>query len=134
MFKIGEFSKLVRVSPRMLRHYEQNGLLQPAEVDRFTGYRLYTAAQIPLLSRIIELRDMGFGIEDIKTLLPKYDDRAVMKEALLQKQTQIQTVLAVEQAKLSKIAALAAKLQEVNMVYDVELKSLIQATMKLSAN
>jgi len=124
MFKIGEFSKLVHVSPRMLRYYEQNGLLQPAEIDRFTGYRQYTAVQIPLLSRIIELRDMGFGIEDIKTLLPKYDDHAAMKEALRQKQAQIQAALVVEQTKLSKIAALTAKLQEVNMVYDVELKSL----------
>lgn len=124
MFKIGEFSKLVRVSPRMLRHYEQQGLLQPTEVDRFTGYRLYSASQIPLLSQIIELRDMGFGIEEIKKLLPKYNDRAVMKDALLQKQEQIQRTLVLEQAKLVKIAALSGKLQEVTMVYNVELKAL----------
>ena len=124
MFKIGEFSKLVRVSPRMLRHYEQNGLLLPAEVDRFTGYRLYSAAQIPLLVRITELRDMGFGIDEIKTLLPKYDDRVVMRNALKQKQAEIQAVLAAEQTKLNKIAALSGKLQEANMVYNVELKSL----------
>ena len=108
----------------MLRHYEQNGVLQPAEVDRFTGYRLYSAAQIPFLSRIIELRDAGFGIEEIKTLLPKYYDRTVMREALGKKQAEIEESLAVEQAKLTKIAALGGKLQEVNMVYDVEMKSL----------
>ena len=51
MFKIGEFSQLVRVSPRMLRHYEKCGLLYPAEIDPYTGYRQYSAGQIPLLSR-----------------------------------------------------------------------------------
>ena len=60
LFKIGEFSKLVRVSPRMLRHYEKCGLLNPAEIDRFTGYRQYSAAQIPLLTNIVTLRDLGF--------------------------------------------------------------------------
>ena len=65
MFKIGEFSKLVRVSPRMLRHYEKCGILYPAEIDKFTGYRGYSAGQIPLVQRIITLRDMGFSIEEI---------------------------------------------------------------------
>ena len=41
MLKIGEFSKLSRVSIRMLRHYDDIGLLKPAEIDRFTGYRYY---------------------------------------------------------------------------------------------
>ena len=42
MLKIGEFSKLSRVSVRMLRHYDEIGLLKPAETDRFTDYRYYT--------------------------------------------------------------------------------------------
>ena len=41
MLKIGEFSKLSRVSVRMLRHYDEIGLLKPAEIDRFTDYRYY---------------------------------------------------------------------------------------------
>lgn len=65
MFKIGDFSKLVRVSPRMLRHYEKCRLLYPAEIDKFTGYRQYSAAQIPLLTNIVTLRDLGFSIDEI---------------------------------------------------------------------
>lgn len=60
MFKIGEFSKMVRVSARMLRYYEKCGLLYPAKIDSFTGYRLYNAAQIPILNKIAQLRDMVF--------------------------------------------------------------------------
>ncbi len=37
MFRIGEFSHLVRVSPRMLRYYDKCGLLRPAEIDRYSG-------------------------------------------------------------------------------------------------
>lgn len=41
LFKIGEFSLLVRVTPRMLRHYEKCGLVQPASIDETSGYRLF---------------------------------------------------------------------------------------------
>lgn len=41
MLKIGEFSKLSRVSIRMLRRYNGVGLLLPAEIDPITGYRYH---------------------------------------------------------------------------------------------
>jgi len=62
LFKISEFSHLVRISPRMLRHYEKCGLLYPAEIDKFTGYRQYSAGQIPLAQNIVLLRDLGFPL------------------------------------------------------------------------
>jgi len=45
MFKIGEFSKLTQVSIRMLRYYDETGLLKPAQIDQFTGYRSYSVDQ-----------------------------------------------------------------------------------------
>lgn len=42
MFRIRAFSKLTRVSVRMLRYYDNAGLLTPAVIDKFTGYRMYT--------------------------------------------------------------------------------------------
>ena len=65
MLKIGEFSKLSRVSVRMLRHYDDIGLLHPAEIDRFTDYRYYSEAQLPTVCRITALKDMGFRLADI---------------------------------------------------------------------
>ena len=53
MFRIGEFSQLVKVSPRMLRHYEKCGVFYPAEIDRGNGYCLYSSTQVPLLIDII---------------------------------------------------------------------------------
>lgn len=52
MLRIGEFSKLSRVSIRMLRHYDDIGLLKPAEIDQFTGYRYYSPEQLPVIGRI----------------------------------------------------------------------------------
>ena len=133
MFKIGEFSKLVHVSARMLRYYEKCGILEPAETDCFTGYRMYSATQIPLIMRIIALRDMGFGVDEIAEILPHYHNPKKMKEALNRKQDEIRAAVTVEQSKLEKIAVMSGKLEkeDFNMIYDVELKSL-QAEKVLS--
>src|SRR5438105_12762660 len=61
MIKIGEFSKLVQVPVATLRYYDQVGLLKPVEVDRFTGYRYYSASQLPRLNRILALKGLGFS-------------------------------------------------------------------------
>ena len=52
MLKIGEFSKLSRVSVRMLRHYDEIGLLPPASIDSATGYRYYSEYQLPVAGQI----------------------------------------------------------------------------------
>ena len=75
MLKIGDFSKLSRVSIRMLRHYDDIGLLKPAETDPFTGYRYYREDQLLVMGRITALKDMGFSLADIVRILEIYDDR-----------------------------------------------------------
>ena len=65
MFKIGEFSKLSRISIRMLRHYDEIGLLVPEETDPWTGYRRY-----PADDRQPDHRPAGPGV------LPGRDGRA----------------------------------------------------------
>jgi DNA-binding transcriptional MerR regulator len=49
MFSIGEFSKLTRVTVKMLRHYDEIALLKPAATDARSGYRYYTVDQLPRL-------------------------------------------------------------------------------------
>ena len=62
MLNIGEFARLGQVSPRMLRHYDEFGLLTPDRVDPASGYRLYRVQQLGRLHRIVALRDIGFGV------------------------------------------------------------------------
>lgn len=79
MLKIGEFSKLSRVSVRMLRHYDEKGLLHPAAIDPASGYRYYREEQLLTAGRIAALRDMGFGVAAIGQLLLCYDDREALE-------------------------------------------------------
>ena len=78
MLKIGDFSKLSRVSIRMLRHYDDMGLLKPAEIDAFTGYRYYREDQLFVIGRITALKDMGFALADIVRILDIYDDKKML--------------------------------------------------------
>jgi DNA-binding transcriptional MerR regulator len=70
MLNIGEFARLGQVSPRMLRHYDQLGLLTPDRVDPGSGYRFYGVHQLGRLHRIVALRDMGFGLDQIRQTSP----------------------------------------------------------------
>lgn len=87
MFRIGEFSQIVRVSPRMLRHYEKYGLFYPAEIDKVNGYRLYSASQIPLLLRILYLKEMGFSINEISIHIENFGENGYL-EGVLQNKSQ----------------------------------------------
>ncbi len=66
--KIGEFSKMMQVTVKTLRHYEQRGLLMPEEVDKWTGYRYYSISQMQRLNAIRDLQRQGFTLEEIKEL------------------------------------------------------------------
>lgn len=68
LFKIGEFSRLMQVTVKTLRHYEQKGILVPAEVDEWTGYRYYTIDQMQRLCSILDLKALGFSLEEIRDL------------------------------------------------------------------
>jgi DNA-binding transcriptional MerR regulator len=69
--KIGEFSQMMQVTVKTLRHYEQKGLLLPDEVDGWTGYRYYSIEQMQKLQSIRDLQSLGFSLDEIKEL---YDD------------------------------------------------------------
>ena len=68
-FKIGEFSRLSKVTVRALRHYEQIGLLVPEIVNRWTGYRYYTVAQFQKIQNICTLKTLGYSLEEIRDIM-----------------------------------------------------------------
>lgn len=63
MFRIGEFSKIAQVSGRLLRYYDKIDLLSPEHTDPQTGYRYYSAKQLPRLNQILALKDLGLSLE-----------------------------------------------------------------------
>lgn len=83
---IGQFSKISGVSKRMLRHYEEKGLIQPYEIDDFTGYRYYSESQLQLIDNILLLQSFGFSLSEIKSLMTKPLSSAILIDALKDKE------------------------------------------------
>jgi DNA-binding transcriptional MerR regulator/effector-binding domain-containing protein len=69
LLSIGDFSRMTHLSVKALRHYHDLGLLEPADVDRFTGYRSYDATQVPTAQVIRRLRDLGMPLEQVQAVL-----------------------------------------------------------------
>jgi DNA-binding transcriptional MerR regulator len=66
---ISDFARLGQVSVRMLRHYDALGLLVPDHVDASSGYRSYSPDQLHDLNRIVALKDLGFSLEQVRSLV-----------------------------------------------------------------
>ena len=76
MFTIGEFSRATHLSVKALRHYDEIGLLVPADVDPSSGYRRYQAAQVPAAHLVKRLRDLEMPLPRIRDVLAASDDGA----------------------------------------------------------
>ena len=125
MFRIGEFSRLAQVSASQLRNYDQLGLFIPEEVDPQTGYRLYSAEQLPQLNRIIALKEMGLSLAQIKRLVDEEISADELRGMLLMKKAQIEQTLHEEAARLRYIES---RIEQINLKgnmenYDIVLKS-----------
>jgi effector-binding domain-containing protein len=103
MFKIGEFSKLSQVTVKTLRYYDAIGLLKPAEVDRFTGYRHYSARQLPRLNRILALKDLGLSLDQVAQLLESDLPPDQIRGMLRLRKVEIQQQMQEEQARLARV-------------------------------
>jgi len=129
MFRIGEFARFTRVSVKMLRHYDEQGLLAPARVDPESGYRYYRTDQLPRLNRILLLRDLGFGLAEIKELLDHPED---FDGALAERERELAESLIRTHAQLRAVRARRALLADSEPAADVVIRpvpSLLVATL-----
>ncbi len=126
MFKIGDFSKLSQVTVKALRYYDELGLLKPVSVDRFTGYRYYSADQLPQLNRILALKDLGLSLEQIAQLFASRDKLTVeqMRGMLRLKQAEAQARVRDEQERLARVEARLRQIEEEGKMptYEVVIK------------
>ena len=103
MFSIGDFARLGRVSPRMLRHYDAIGLLRPAAVDPATGYRFYRASQLGQLNRILVLKDLGITLEQLRAILDGHVNADQLEGMLRLRQAQLRAQIAADTDRLASI-------------------------------
>ena len=105
MFTIGDFAGLGRVSVRMLRHYDAIGLLPPAHVDPHTGYRYYTASQLRLLNRVIALKDLGFSLQQVQTLIDEKVDAGELRGMLRLRRAELEAQVQRDAVRLALVDA-----------------------------
>jgi DNA-binding transcriptional MerR regulator len=110
MFRIGDFSRIARVSCRLLRHYDELGLLKPVRVDALTGYRYYSAAQLARLNRILVLKDLGLSLEQIGPIVDHDVSPQELRGMLLMRRAQAEQAVAAEADRLRQIEARIAQL------------------------
>jgi DNA-binding transcriptional MerR regulator len=73
LLPIGMFSRASSLSIKMLRAYHEAGILVPAQVDRFTGYRLYTPDQLADAAIIRRLRALDLSLEQVRDVVRARD-------------------------------------------------------------
>ncbi|WP_330294905.1 MerR family transcriptional regulator [Streptomyces sp. NBC_00503] len=103
MFTIGDFAKHGRVSVRMLRHYDALGLLRPARVDPASGYRYYEAGQLARLNRVIALKELGFSLDQVGSILDELVGSEELRGMLRLRQAELESAMAAAAARLAQV-------------------------------
>jgi DNA-binding transcriptional MerR regulator len=126
MFRIGDFSKIARVSGRLLRYYDEIGLLNPAFIDPQTGYRYYSAQQLPQLNRILVLKELGLSLDQVARLVARETSTNEIRSMLVQRKAQIEQSV---QEEMERLRVVETRLQQIDaygqlLEPDVVLKSI----------
>ncbi|MFC1942354.1 MerR family transcriptional regulator [Chloroflexota bacterium] len=120
MFKIGDFSKLSFVTVKTLHYYDEIGLLKPAKVDRFTGYRYYSADQLPRLNYIAALKNLGLSLEEIATLSNNDLTPSQMRDIFFIKKAELQQRVREEQRRLEQVENLLKQIEKEGTMPDYQ--------------
>ena len=124
MFTIGDFARSGRVSVRMLRHYDAIGLLRPASVDPLTGYRSYRADQLARLNRVVALKDLGFTLDQVATIVDDEIDVDELRGMLRLRRAELREQIAADTARLARVEARLRIIEgESAMAEEIEIKT-----------
>jgi DNA-binding transcriptional MerR regulator len=121
MFKIGEFSRLTRVSSKTLHHYDEIGLFRPSHVDPFTGYRYYTAEQLPRLNRLLALRALGFSLEQIGRVLDGGLNADELRGMLRLRRAELERERAEADTKLAEVEIRLRQIEQEGMMPQIDI-------------
>ncbi|MFK7915256.1 MAG: MerR family transcriptional regulator [Pseudomonadales bacterium] len=117
--RIGEFSKLTRLSIKALRLYAAEGVLVPVSVDSESGYRYYTADQVDLADAIRILRSLDMSLPNIREVLAAQGSGHTAESLKSHRQRLVEQAAAIER-KVHYLDALIAA-GELTLSYEIEL-------------
>lgn len=108
MLKIGEFSKLSKITVKALRFYDTENILKPKDVCKWTGYRFYDNSQLIEAQKIVFLRQAGLSIAEIKKILNGIDP----VEILINRQAQLEKEAMEANERFLRVKSLIESLKE----------------------
>jgi DNA-binding transcriptional MerR regulator len=126
VFGVGAFARVAQVSVRTLHHYDDIGLLPPAQVDPQTGYRWYRADQLPRLNRILALRDLGLPLDEVRRVVDDEVSVDELRGMLRLRQAEARDRVAAERERLGRVEARLRVMELEGRIgeYDVVVKPL----------
>lgn len=133
MLSIGAFAQIGQVTHRMLRHWDQAGLLVPAHVDGFNGYRSYDPSQLDRLHRIVALRALGFGLDDISALLAEGVEQGRLALLLSERRAELEREHALASARLLDVERRLRFIAEEKSMSDIEIVTKKLPAVRLAA-
>ncbi len=121
MYRIGQFSNITKVTVKALRFYEESGLIKPAFIDPSNGYRYFSSDQLPVMHKIVSLRQCGFSIPEIKQMLEGHD----LPRLLSGQKQKLESELTEKAAQLASINSYLDFIKEdTSMKYQIVIKTL----------
>ena len=110
LLKIGEVADFFNISVKAVRIYEKKGIIEPAWIDPESGYRYYTADQLHQLGALLELKALGFSLDEIKALMVGESSKEVLYQAMQEKRRNWENLIAMARNKLDAIENISKRL------------------------
>ena len=129
LLTIGEFSRLSRISIRMLRHYDEHGVLHPTRVDPWSGYRSYSPDLLRTARRVGQLRDVGLGVAELAACVGALEDSAMLRTVLERHRERLRSEATAVADRLWEVDHLITTLEEPIMSIGITHKTLPSRTV-----
>lgn len=110
LLRIGEVADFFQISVKAVRIYEKKGIIVPAYVDPESGYRYYTPDQLHQLSALLELKALGFSLDEIKDVMVGESSKEVLYKAMQEKLRNWENLVAMAQSKIDAIESISERL------------------------
>ncbi len=110
LLKIGEVADFFQISVKAVRIYEKKGIIVPAYIDPESGYRYYTPDQLHQLAALLELKALGFSLEEIKDVMVGESSKEVLYKAMQEKLRNWENLVIMAQSKMDAIESISDRL------------------------
>ena len=110
LLKIGEVADFFQISVKAVRIYEKKGIITPAYIDPESGYRYYTPDQLHQLAALLELKALGFYLDEIKDVMVGESSKEVLYKAMQEKLRNWENLVIMAQSKMDAIESISERL------------------------